>query len=305
MVTLKDSLRSLVVVMSKNLLSFIIINWNGGNKLIAALKSIHDILSGHINYDIIVADNGSTDGSITHAKNEFPHIKIVQYDKNYFFAKPVNKCVELSNSEFIFLLNNDATIKRFPLHLALQEFQKESSLGAIAPQLRYETGIIQCSVRRFPTLKRLFISGMGLESLFPASSWKLPSFCHEVKSYVDQPMMAALMIKKECWEDVGPLDDKNFPLYFNDVDWCYRAHKKGWKILFHPSFTICHHEAMSGRRLGYRQYLYSAKGLYLFFRKHHIGNPFNLKWPLIVLLSAGLLMRGIAISTMRRITGRV
>ena len=278
--------------MSKKLLSFIIVNWNGGRHLLAAIESIYRVLPGNISHEIMVADNGSTDGSMDMARKRFPAIKVLQYEKNYLFAGPVNDCVRRCNSDFIFLLNNDATIERFDFEHALDEFKRDRALGALAPQLRNADGTIQCSVRRFPTLRNMLACALGLGRFSPESSWKLPLDSHKVRAYVEQPMMAALMIKMDCWEDVGPLDAENFPLYFNDVDWCYRAREKGWRILFDPCLVVYHHEAMSGKRLGFERYLYSIQGLYRFFQKHQCIIPFEPSWFLLMFLCAGLFVRG-------------
>ena len=277
------------------LISFLIVNWNGGKDVLECVSSIYRNMeeTPETAFEIILGDNHSTDGSLEAIKASFPQVRLITYRENFLFARPVNECAALSRAPFIFLLNNDATLAQGRVDTLLKEFEKDGRVGAVAPQLRYPDGTVQPSCRRFPSFRNLVLAGFGLERFFPGVSWKMAGFSHDEPALVDQPMMSALLISRECWEDVGPLDEKRFPLYFNDVDWCFRARKKGWKICFVPRFTVCHHEALSGKRLGLRQALYSARGLYAFFVKHRGIRPLSPGWFLLMLLCGGLLLRGV------------
>jgi len=85
-----------------------------------------------------------------------------------------------------------------------------------------------------------------------------------------QPMASVLMVRKECWEAVGPMDE-SFPIFFNDVDWCRRLYKNTrYKIFLCPDAKAIHHEGASVRRLGYKKNYELCKGLLKFYRKHYL-----------------------------------
>ena len=286
--------------MQDPLISIAMVTWNGGDVLIECMKSIH--ANTDLNkkpYEVILADNCSTDGSIERVKRRFPNTKIIRYNRNHMFAKPMNDAVNMAAAPFIFLMNNDMLIDKLSFSTLIYHINSSSDIGAVAPKLMNKDGSLQISCRRFPSISNLLISGLGLDLLFPAYSWKMKTSEHKSISCVDQPMMSALLVKRECWEDVGPLDER-FPLYFNDVDWCYRAKKQDWKILFVPDTWAIHYEAWSGRKLGAKQALLSAKGLYTFFRKHHMKHKLSPEMPLIIALSFGLAIRVYAKQVMRR-----
>jgi hypothetical protein len=97
---------------------------------------------------------------------------------------------------------------------------------------------------------------------------KLTAEEHLAGGKVQQPMSSALMVKRECWNAVGPMDERFF-VFFNDVDWCYRLYKyTDYKIYLYPKARAVHHEGASVKRLGYKKRIELYKGLLRFYRKH-------------------------------------
>jgi len=235
-----------------------------------------------------VVDNVSQDDSCRTIKEKFPHVTLIQNKKNYYFAMPTNLGIKKSSGDFLFLLNNDALLEVNTLKILMDKLKDDPKIGAVCPQLLYPNGAIQPSCRRFPTFNNLMAAGLRLDIFFKKNSWKMTDWDHLTPQFVEQPMMSALLIRRSCWQDVGELDER-FPLYFNDVDWCYRAALKGWKIYFEPAAKATHFEAWTGKRLGSRQAFFSMQGMYRYFRKHHIRSCFSSKYPLLVGLCGGLL----------------
>lgn len=280
------------VQIPKCLLSFIIVNWNGKHLLYNCISSILKFCS-KIPHEIIVVDNASTDGSIDLIKKNFPQVILICNSTNRYFAGPTNDGIKISKGEFFFLLNNDIILTEGCIDKLINVLDKNKDIGVVVPQLRYPDGRIQPSCRRLPNFLNLYISGLGLDFLISKYSWKMRDFDHNHSLDVEQPMMSAFLIKRECWEDVGELDEKNFPLYFNDVDWCFRALKRGWRIRFEPQAVAIHLGAWSGERLGPKRIILSAQGLYNYFRKHHVLSAFSWRWPLLVGLTGGIILRGL------------
>ena len=268
------------------LVSFIIVNWNGLPILAQCLESIQDSCA-KIPHEVIVVDNGSTDGSLEHIIRNYPEVQLIRNPQNLFFAIPTNQGIRASRGNYLFLLNNDVRLLPGCLEYLLKVLSSDQVVGAVVPQLVYPDGRIQPSCRRLPTFLNLSQSGLQLDKLFSSKSWKMVDWCHDNPRDVEQPMMSALLIRRECWENVGELDE-HFPLYFNDVDWCNRALAKGWRIRFEPSAKAIHYESWSGKKLGFRQAYLSAQGLYRYFRKYQVNSVFSWRWPVLLCLCAGL-----------------
>lgn len=249
------------------IVSFIIPNWNHKKILFECISSIYNTIDS-IPQEIIVVDNASTDGSNKYITKTFPEVIWVQNDANLGFAKAINQGVHLSKGDFLFLLNNDIKLMEDTTKKLLTLLMKNPDLGAAAPLLYYPDGKIQISCRRFPTPSALFLEFFGIDKIGSLRRWKLKIEEHLKADIVLQPMASALMVKKECWNVVGPMDE-GFPIFFNDVDWCYRLYKNtNYKIYLYPKAKAIHHKGASVNRLGYKKRIEFYKGMIRFYLKH-------------------------------------
>jgi len=235
-------------------ISFVIPNWNHKQMLSECIASIYSS-DGSILKDVVVVDNASTDGSGEYMTKMYPEIRWIQNDTNRGFAKAVNQGVLLSQGGFLFLLNNDIKLMEDTTEKLLALLLENPDIGAAAPLLFYPNGKIQISCRRFP----------------------LKQEEHLVAGIVLQPMASAIMVRRQCWDAVGPLDEE-FPIFFNDVDWCYRLYKyTGCKIYLYPDAQAIHHEGASVKDLGVKKSIVFYKGILRFYLKHFVrmGSSFN------------------------------
>lgn len=248
--------------------SFIIPNWNHKKILSECIASIY-AANDSILKDVIVVDNASTDGSSEYMKNMYPDILWIQNDTNLGFAKAVNQGILLSKGDFLFLLNNDIKLMKDTTEKLLSPLLENPDIGAAAPVLYYPNGKIQISCRRFPTPSALLLELLGINKIGNFRRWKLQREEHLVDGNVLQPMASALMVKRQCWNAVGPLDEE-FPIFFNDVDWCYRLYKNtAYKIYLYPDAKAIHHEGASVKNLGYKKSIEFYKGILRFYFKHY------------------------------------
>ena len=249
--------------------SFVIPNWNHRQLLHECISSIYNTI-GYMSHEIIVVDNASTDDSARHIKETFPEVIWVQNDTNRGYAKAINQGVELSKGDYLFLLNNDVelmgnTSERLGFFLS-----EHPDAGAVAPLLYYPDGRLQISCRRFPTPPAILLEKLGSNKIGPYFRLKLTPEEHLAGGKILQPMSSALMIKRECWNAVGPMDERFF-IFFNDVDWCYRVYQNtSYKIYLCPEAKAIHHEGASVKRLGYRKKIELYKGILRFYRKHYL-----------------------------------
>lgn len=249
------------------MVSFIIPNWNHRQLLAECIASIGDTAAA-LSYEIIVVDNASSDDSAAYVKKNFPEVIWIQNDANLGYAKAVNQGVKRSTGDLLFLLNNDVKLLQGSTEKLVRFLAAAPSAGAVAPVLFYPDGRLQTSCRRFPTPSALLLESLGIDKAGPFRRWKLTIEEHLSAGVVQQPMASALMVKRECWDAVGPMDEA-FPIFFNDVDWCYRLYKNTpYNIYLLPEAKAIHHEGASVKRLGYKKRIELYRGLVRFYCRH-------------------------------------
>jgi hypothetical protein len=226
-------------------------------------------------FQAVVIDNASIDetaGIVHEKKNE--NFSFIPNEKNEGFTKAVNQGVEISRGEYIFILNPDIQLTEESVERLMKKISSDNTIGLVAPQLRFSDGGIQYSCRRFPTFWNVFTEMTRLSRIFHRSrlfnSWKMGDFDHEMERDVDQPAGAALMVKKDLFDELSGLDEQ-FPMFFSDVDLCRRIKDLGKRIVFYPDAVITHRggSTMLGRRPGL--IVSSHLSLIRYFLKHHRG----------------------------------
>ncbi|QWR76694.1 glycosyltransferase family 2 protein [Candidatus Magnetomonas plexicatena] len=256
--------------------SFVIPHWNHAELLMQCLASIEKS-AGTFTKEIIVVDNASDDGSQKRARAEFKEIIWIRNKINLGYAKATNQGVSVSTGEYIFLLNNDVALYPDTTEKLVNFLKTSLWAGAVAPLLYYPDGQLQISCRRFPSIASIVLEKLGVEELGGFKKWKLTPEQHMTSEEVPQPMASALLVRRNCWQLVGELDEK-FPIFFNDVDWCYRLYKNtDYKIGLCKDAAAIHHEGASVKKLGYRKKGFFYKGLIRFFIKAAKLEIMNLK----------------------------
>jgi GT2 family glycosyltransferase len=251
----------------KNLVSIVIPTWNQQELLAECLESIVKYPS-MLGTEILVIDDASTDHTAEFIRKKFPNVRLIENKQNEGYAGAVNKGVERSRGDFIFLLNNDTRFIGNTLDVLYEVLMKHKDFGAVAPLLVYPDGRLQVSCRRFPTPAAILFEKMRMNGFRSFRRWKLTLEEHLKGGSVPQPMASAILIRRDCWETVGPLDER-FPIFFNDVDWCYRLYKDtGYKIYLCPDVKVIHHVGATINTLGVRKKWEFYKGLIRFYLKH-------------------------------------
>ncbi|TET18908.1 MAG: hypothetical protein E3J78_05815 [Candidatus Cloacimonadota bacterium] len=149
--------------------------------------------------------------------------------------------------------------------------EQHKDVTLLAPLVHNPDGTIQQSLRTFPTFRTLFFELSGLSRVFPSSKilneWRMPDFDYKTIADVDQPMGAALFVRKGFFSDT--FIDEQFSMFFNDVDLCKRIKKEGGKILFYPDASIIHERGKSTARVKERMIPLHTKGFIQYFAKHN------------------------------------
>jgi GT2 family glycosyltransferase len=252
-------------------LSIIIVCWNVRAELLNCLRSILANPPGG-EYEIIVIDNAGSDGTADAVRRQFPSVKLIANDENRGFAAANNQGLELARGRYIFFLNPDTIIKNNSVDILLNYMEQNSDVGACSPRLVFQDGRIQKTVRRFPSYggalhRHTFFKVLGI--FRPAyNKWLMKGFPYNEAAEVEQVIGAALMVRKEVLDNVGPMDEKNFFMYYEEVDLCYRIKKAGWRVMFVPDTEIVHLAGRSSGQVPVEKTIMAMTSLLNFFKKH-------------------------------------
>jgi GT2 family glycosyltransferase len=253
------------------MVSIIVINWNTRDLLKDCLRSVYEN-SHHAAVEVIVVDNASTDGSIEMIENDFPDVKLIKNDHNAGFSRANNQAVEVSRGEFILFINSDVIVLADSIADMIRIMRNNAEIGALACQSLYtDKKTVQHDCRRFPTIMTALFDNTFLGRWFPENGvmkrYRFRDWAFDDFSEVDQPPMTCLLVRRTVVDAVGLLDEKLF-LFFNDVDWCLRINKAGFKIFYMPDAQVVHYASMSVNRFS-ASYYYWHKDRFYFYRKHY------------------------------------
>ncbi|MBS4001150.1 MAG: glycosyltransferase family 2 protein [Desulfobulbaceae bacterium] len=236
-------------------ISIIIINYNQKNFLKVCFKGILKLMS-KINYEIIIVDNASTDGSqeiLTGFKIKDLRLKVILNNQNLGFGAGCNKGIKISHGEYILILNPDIAVLENSIDSLVKFMEENKKVGIVGPQLLNPDRTIQKSCFRYPCwhmpiLRRTMLGKLpwAKEKL---NDYLMSDFNHQSTKKVDWILGAALMLRKEMIKKIGLFDERFF-LYFEDIDLCRRANKKGWDVVYCPDSKMFHYHQRDSARLG-------------------------------------------------------
>ncbi|HEY3396923.1 MAG TPA: glycosyltransferase family 2 protein [Armatimonadota bacterium] len=254
-------------------LSVCLVNWNTRDHLQRCLESLREHTSD-LAPVIVVVDNGSEDGSAALVAEQFPEVRLLANPDNRGYAAGTNQALAAVAAEHYLLLNPDVVVSPGSVQYLLDFLDRHPAAGAVAPRLRYPDGRVQLTCRSFPTPDTLWYDALGLSRLFPHSrrfgKYRMSWWAHDDEREVDQPMASALLLRGAALAAVGGLDE-DFPLFFNDVDLCYRLRQAGWAVWFTPQAEMTHFHGASTSQVWSQALNASERGFVCFYQKHYRG----------------------------------
>jgi exopolysaccharide biosynthesis polyprenyl glycosylphosphotransferase len=259
-------------------LSIVIVNYNSGHWLQDCLHSIYRNAEG-VGFEVLVVDNGSTDGSLTAISGKFPEVKWMYNEKNLGFARAVNQGIRASEGRFILLLNPDAALLNDALALWLHFIDEHPSVGISGPKV-YDDATkqsVQLSCRRFPVFANyLFSRYSPLTKLFPhnrfSRAFLLSDWDHREIRSVDWVSGCCMLIRRDLLAQIGLLDE-NYPLFFEDVDICHRANHAGWQVVYYPPMEVAHQVGSLRAQAPFRTIIERHQSLWHYYRKFYGHSP--------------------------------
>ena len=231
--------------------SILIVSWRVRELLLACLAALPAAVGDDLSYEVIVVDNASNDGTVEAVRRAFPEVQIIANAENRGFTGGNNQALAAAHGRYLFLLNPDT--KPLPGSIArlVRYLEAHPQTGMAGPRLWYGDGSPQSSRRRFPSLATLFTESTIIQRYLP----NLPLFARytladspdDAPQEVDWLVGAALMVRREVYEQIGGLDE-GFFMYSEELDWCKRAKDAGWRIAYEPAAEIIHYEGKSSEQ---------------------------------------------------------
>lgn len=289
-------------------LSIIIINYNTKKITKDCIGSVVKNTRG-IEYEIIVVDNASTDGSVEvleKLEKMISNLKLIKNRQNKGFGPGNNQGIKVSKGEFVLLLNTDTVIHDNTLSEMVAFTRKNKRVGVATCALKNPDGSLQGTGGYFPNLFRVFAWMFFLDDI-PLLDTLIKPF-HPVhgqspfykgtgqfrrRREQDWVTGAFLLTRKEVIDEIGPFDEDYF-MYTEEVDFCFRVKEKGWKVWYLPDWSITHLGGASST--AEFPILSEYKGVKLFYKKRMPSWQFPI---LRLFLKGGALARVVLFSLLK------
>ncbi|RJQ27332.1 glycosyltransferase family 2 protein [Candidatus Parcubacteria bacterium] len=253
-------------------LSVVIVNYNTKTLTLNCLKSITESKIVCSN-EIWLVDNGSSDRSVKAVKLLFPNVKVIESKKNLGFAGGNNLAIRKSKGRYLLLLNSDTEITSGSLD-KLVKFMDGSDFVICSCLTKDGDGLLQPNSGDLPSLAAVFVWLAGLDDILKGLRKYLPSFHRNEKEYylgnkeVGWVSGSVMMIKRQLVAEIGLLDDSIF-MYGEDVEYCLRASKAGYKIGWTDEVEVKHFGGGSSEDPKYKQWVGEFKGLQYLYKKYY------------------------------------
>jgi len=255
-------------------LTFIILSFNSARFLNKCFESIREkCIREKIPYEVIVVDNGSTDGSLEicadYVRKHGELFKVIELSENRGTTYTRNLAIKKAAGRHLCVLDSDTEIGPGSIAEILQLLDTAPEIGLISPKLLLPGDIVQNSVKRFPTFLHKLLK-------IPLAVLKIPvphkdfyeDFPFDTPTEVETAISACWFFQKKLIEKIGLLDERIFYAP-EDIEFCVRVHKAGMKILYYPALTILHHTQQISHKKPFSKLSIShAFGLFYYFRKH-------------------------------------
>jgi GT2 family glycosyltransferase len=270
--------------MQSPLCSVIVVSYNSGPALAACVRSV---LASTMPVQVLVSDNGSTDGSLealSAAIGRDPRVSIRENGENLGFARACNRVLADASAHWLLFLNPDCVLQPDTLARMLSVLEGMDDVGMAGCLLRNDDGTEQAGCRRRePTpgrslLRVLRLGGLSRRFSMPGDFNMHREPLPSAPVDVDAISGAFMLVRREALETVGPLDEGYF-LHCEDLDWCRRFRDAGYRVVFVPGVEVLHHKGLSSGARPVRVEWHKHRGMLRYYHKFFAGRyPRPLLW---------------------------
>ncbi len=275
----------------------VVVNYNAKEDLLSCVAS----LLGEGADIVIVADNGSTDGSEAALSARYPEVKWAPTGANLGYGAAADIGAALSDSTYLLVCNPDVVVESGSVTILRQFLEARPDVALVGPRIVDRTGKLYPSARRFPDLLEALGHGF-LGQFWPGNPfsrrYRMNDWDHASARPVDWVSGACFLARRTAWEAVGGFDRAYF-MYLEDVDLCWRLGRAGWAVAYEPAAQVVHVQGVSADRHPYRMLLAHHVSMWRFARR---ATPARRRWALPLVLP-GLAVRLVLTVARRALVG--
>lgn len=252
-------------------ISVCIVTYQARELLVECLHSLAQ--NTNLDYEVIVVDNGSTDGVEQILREQFPQVHFIRNEQNLGYTRPMNQALEQAKGQFLLQLNPDTLVLPNALDTLVNFIHEHPQAGICGPKVLNPDHSLQKPCRRGePTPLAVFSYFTGLYKRFPRSQ-RLGGY---LLNYLDEDQVASvagvsgscMLIRRAVVDQIGYLDERFFA-YQEDADYCRRARQADWLVYYVPMAHIIHYGSLGGSRVQPFRSIYEwHRSYYLYYRKH-------------------------------------
>ena len=258
--------------------SIITVGTNEKELIRTCLNSINKSLTKY-QIETIVVDNASTDGTSDMVSSNFKNIVLLRNQKMIGYIQNNNLAMKEAKGRYIMLINSDIELREDTVETMVEFMDRHPKAAVSTCRLNFDDGTLQLNCRRFPTPVTYFFRiphffrwlkfGKKFAMSKPISRYLMLDYDHKETKEVDWIVSALFFIRKAAIEDIGMLDEGLLPpFYLEDVDWCFRAHVKGWQVYYVPETSAVHYYRRSSVKKFNKLSLIHLLNTLIFLKKH-------------------------------------
>lgn len=238
------------ILMTNISVSAVVVSYNVRELLLDCVQSLVECQRAGALHEIVIIDSASSDGSSDAVREAFPDVTVIDAP-NRGYGAGANLGVAASSGEYVLVLNPDTIVPAHTCSTLAYELHANPSIAVAAPGIRYPNGDLQPSRRRFPTRLTPIFESTIFAQWWPDNPWSRRYYLHDrpenATQEVDWVVGACLMVRRAAIDHVGGFDE-SFWMYCEEIEWCWRFQRHGWKARYLPGVEIVHHEGASSRQ---------------------------------------------------------
>lgn len=256
-------------------LSIVILHTND-NLIFQTLDSVFKTVKTP--FECILVDNNTNTQQFEEIKQKYPQIKIIQNPTNYGYARGINAGLKQATGDFVLALNPDIIVFEETIDKMVEYMEKNQNVAVCGPKLINADKTLQYSCRRYPELSTMLFRRGPLKKLLKKAidNYEMHDADHAKIQEVEWMCGGFLLIRREVFQKIGYMDEFYF-LYFDDVDFCRRAHTVG-KVMYYPESEAIHAASYESKKKLIPCVIHFRSMCY-YFLKIHLFPDWNLhKW---------------------------
>jgi GT2 family glycosyltransferase len=244
-----------------------IVSLNTRELLANCLRSV--MATTGLAFDVHVVDNGSSDGSAAMVAVEFPEARLTESEWNRGFAAANNCAIREADSRYVLLLNPDTLVSPETIARLVSFMDRHPGVGICGPKILFPDGRFQSCGYRFPTLMSEVRQSKNVHKVLRRLLGEESPLSVESAPFdVDWVDGACFLVRREVIREIGLLDEQFF-LYAEELDWCFRARKEGWRIAAVPDVEMIHYQGQSSGQMSDFSLAHLVETRLRYYRKHH------------------------------------